>query len=47
MKKIIPIMIATAMVLTAIATVTDTDSDADFPGTYINGQPKLYRMMME
>lgn len=38
MKKIIPIMIATTMVLTAIVAVTDTDSDADFPGTYINGQ---------
>ncbi len=46
MKKLIPVMIAAALLVVVFA-VSDTDSEASLPGTYVNGQVATYATVVD
>ena len=46
MKKLIPIMIAAAMIIVVFA-ATDSGSEASLTGTYVNGNPASYGMTVD
>ena len=46
MKKLIPFMIAAAMIIVVFA-ATDSGSEATLTGTYVNGNPATYGMTVD